>query len=794
MIRRIIYCSLFILCCFSGVLYGQINHHESFKWDNKISEIKLEDGEFYSSLLFPEMVKIDSAGHPSLPVKYIRLIIPAGAEISDIIINNSPEIKIELKNKLEPVQYPVPISEDNYRPEFKKPEAKIYNSIEVYPENSVKVVDNGIFRQNKIVTLAIYPCSYLPADNMLLYSESIDFTLIYTLNSSKDIKQVKMKENRYSNNVRLLEHLVENKSDIRSYMMQAPLTDNETKGKTNIQLQDILNPSIILRPMIFVDCDYVIVTSNELASAFDEFMAWKRRKGIRIELVTMEAIRQVYTGDLISGINDDAGKLRQFLADAYNNGNGIEYVLLGGDRSVLPVKNAVLSANVPFDDKNNVPTDLYFADFDGNWHNNNGYYGEEGLREGIDFYPEVFIGRLLVSNIQEVNNWTRKVLKYEKNPGDGDYDYLTKVFFTQADEMQRDNQAGYILSYINWTTQSVVFNETGGYDTQSLPTFPKGKDVIDEFNKNYGLCSFMTHGNYNRIAVATTGMNESPVYGVFSQDNDSHTGIINESGNGFDNMTNVDHPSIYYSISCWTMPFDKARVGSGKRCMGTTFTSISNGGGPAYLGNTRNGFIQQSFGVFTEFVKVISSKFSFHIGIAEAISKLNYEPDKYIDFSHNLVGCPETEIWTATPLRFDMVRFEHMMFSNNVMIFTGVSGVNICVMSATDNGKSYYEVRENVSSSTFYNLPESYLITITKHNYIPYISDPNLYIQNESINTDRYIYGNNIYAGEIVTTAKPRGPAKILNGSNVTLQASVEVNLEGGFEIEKGAGFEIKMK
>lgn len=41
---------------------------------------------------------------------------------------------------------------------------------------------------------------------------------------------------------------------------------------------------------------------------------------------------------MISGINDDAGKLRQFLSDAYQN--GCEYVLLGGDINILPIRYA----------------------------------------------------------------------------------------------------------------------------------------------------------------------------------------------------------------------------------------------------------------------------------------------------------------------------------------------------------------------------------------------------------------------------------------------------------------------
>lgn len=113
-------------------------------------------------------------------------------------------------------------------------------------------------------------------------------------------------------------------------------------------------------------------------------------------------------------------------------------------------------------------------------------------------------------------------------------------------------------------------------------------------------------------------------------------------------------------------------------------------------------------------------------------------------------------------------------------------------MSAMDNGSSYYEVKQNVTSWTFTNISEPYLVSITKHNYIPYLTNPNIYIQNELIYSDKYIYGNYFYAGNNVTTTIPQGPVIIKNGANVTFDATYEVNLENGFEVELGGVFEIK--
>ncbi|MEA1898957.1 MAG: hypothetical protein U9N53_14965, partial [Bacteroidota bacterium] len=132
---------------------------------------------------------------------------------------------------------------------------------------------------------------------------------------------------------------------------------------------------------------------------------------------------------------------------------------------------------------------------------------------------------------------------------------------------------------------------------------------------------------------------------------------------------------------------------------------------------------------------------------------------------------------------------------NDLTVLTGgVINSTICVMSAIDNGNSYFvDTTITGISHTFHNVPEPYLVTITKHDYIPYLKDPdNIYIQNESIYSDRYIYGKYFYAGENVTPSKPQGSVIIKNGSSVVFEATNDVNLEGGFEVELGGEFEVK--
>ena len=798
MIKNIIY-GIVLICLWSGAitLYGQVKYTVSFDSGIEISEVILKDSVTYTKIKIPGTSQTDTAGYPLLPVKYVKLLVPAGAYDFELQENAANVTEYKLENKIAPVQPPVPTGFYD-TPAFVKPDKKVYNSDKPYPATLAETVESGYFRGAHILTVAVYPCKYYPQSNKLYFYGTIDFTLTYKVKqSNKNSVAAKDKETR-----KILKTLIDNPDEIDKFLLANKKVETKITNKSATK-------------GIQVDCDYVIVTNEELAPAFNEFMAWKRRKGVKIQLVTVEEINQSYMGDEISGIDDEAGKLRQFLADAYNNGNGIKYALLAGDYTIVPIRYAYTEGNTT-NENYIIPTDLYFADFDGDWEvDNDGCYGEPS--DNVDFYPEIYVGRLLVTSKEEVRNWTRKVLLYERNPGNGDYDYLTKAFFTQADQMQDRNDARTVLSYATWITDTVIFEEEGGYDTDFTPNFPKGKDVIDEFNNHYGFASFMAHGGACDVAVATQGVNNSICnnckYKVTSFDHGTGGCCwIPEDGNGFDNMTNADYPTIFYSMSCETMPFDDFGTPAGDRNMAEVYTCISKGGGPHYLGNTRYGLLPASISLFIYFVRMINEPENsfYNIGLIEELSKVvifkiqDYR-NRYVRFSHNLIGCPETEIWTAIPSKFTNVLITPEITNTNAAAALslkgldltvntgGVSDATICVMSALDNGSSYYQVRKNVSSATFNNVPLPYLVTITKHNYIPYLKNPDyIYIQDETITTDKYIYGKYFFAGENVTTSKPEGPAIIESGANVVFDATGDVYLKGGFEVKPGAEFEIK--
>jgi len=198
--------------------------------------------------------------------------------------------------------------------------------------------------------------------------------------------------------------------------------------------------------------------------------------------VIVEDIFSEYSGDLVSGIYDEAGKIREFLKDMYTN-YCLEYVLLGGDNTVLPIRYGFGDINDQDPQRDNfseyIPTDLYYAEYNGDWNvDADTLFGEPfNLLDTLDdddpeYESEVYVGRILCRSSEEVSNWTTKLKKYEINPGNGNGSYLTKSFMIQSDYMQRDDHAHFVASHLGDFNDTVIWEEIPSYDSPGIPSFP----------------------------------------------------------------------------------------------------------------------------------------------------------------------------------------------------------------------------------------------------------------------------------------------------------------------------------
>ncbi|MCF8359058.1 MAG: hypothetical protein K9H26_09890 [Prolixibacteraceae bacterium] len=694
-----------------------ITHHVRFEPDLKIASQTADDGNLYSTVSLAGYKMDLTEGAPQLPVKYIKLIIPAGEEPDYLEYSKGKGETELLKEFIIPVQKPIPTSTEFTGNEFVGPDKQIYNSDSFYPGERVRLLRTDCVRGNKIVSLAVSPICYNPVKGQVEFVTDIDITL-YLKNSDKKLLTAPVRCKEQFDNY--LKSLVDNDEDVEKYSV---IEQKQASGEV-IDMKSTKSTS-----GISINCDYVIITPSSLSSYFNDFIQWKRQKGIDIELVTTQAISSAYTGDDISGINDEAGKIRQFLYEAYQN--GLEYALLGGDGSTVPFRYGTGSNNdwdwrVANDYK--IPADIYFSDFDGDWDVDSDQYLGESSNDDVDYGAEILVGRLLCDGGSEITDWINKVEWYETNPGNGSTSYLRKAFYTQADDMQGLDQASDIVSRFNgfFTTNTVFEEEYNGvpnHNSAESPQFPTGNDVVSEICDGYGFVSWFNHGSPNNVAVATKGLNDCGTNDkkkVTNYDNvQGWCGYV-ESDNGMEDIYTGSSPFILYTIACETTPFDTWNSVSPTDNLGARFTNQQSRCGPVYIGNTRYGWVSPSWYLQQDFTELLEDG-TYRLGTAMADSKVSYS-NHYLSLSQNLMGCPEIEIWSATPSQFSSA----YITDGGSSVYVNTGGVNNCtisMISSTDFGASYQTVYTGVSQATFYSVPANYIVTITKHNYIPELFD-----------------------------------------------------------------------
>ncbi|GAB4453745.1 MAG: hypothetical protein Fur0028_09230 [Bacteroidales bacterium] len=516
------------------------------------------------------------------------------------------------------------------------PNQSIYDSDLPYPQSVVEVVNSGYLDgNNHIITLQITPFQYFPKLDLLEELDSIEITLDFNSNN----KTVRVPKFRTEKNQKIwddaLYQIVENKNEIANYQIK-PKLSNISEPLSNV----------LKKPTPVQFHEYVIITTEALKPYFNNFINWKSSKGIDIGIVTTSSINYYYQGD--GTLTDGAGKIRQYLRDLWECG-GV-WVLLGGDYTTCPIRYGVGYDDVSFSNSDYfIPTDMYFADLTGNWEvDNDGRIGEPN-QDNPDYFPELFVGRLLCKTGQEILNWSSKVINYESNPGNGNPNYVTKCFMIESDEMQDMNQAEYVAEHLPSTFSINIWRELPSASSTS-PTFPLAQQVLSEMNNHYGFYGWFGHGSPTTVVTMSAGYNNMSRWCLDAQDDvESPYAQVIETNDALDKMTNQDYPGIIYSIGCDQIPFDDYNTDPGFYNLGESYlVGSANYGGVAFLGNTRYGWINDSYKMFAGFADLITNG-STHLGVAELMSKYNYH-SHYLSYSHNLLGCPETEIYTYIPV------------------------------------------------------------------------------------------------------------------------------------------------
>lgn len=431
--------------------------------------------------------------------------------------------------------------------------------------------------------------------------------------------------------------------------------------------------------------DYVIITQNSWVSAFQPLCDWKTQKGVPATIVSTDWI---YNQGGYSG--SESAKIRAFVQDVYTNW-GTTYVLLGGDIDTVPC----FSKTFPGVDYDPVPNDVYYADFDTDW------------------VCEVNIGRASVTNTGtgagSISNFVNKVLAYEKNPPISGFAMNAGMFgfdldsSTHAQQCKIDIDTAYIPP--SWTVTTVYDSQAGTHTAQVIAAINAGQNLMN--HADHSSSDFMGTGYVNH----GTGLGD---------------------GN-MDDLTNANKQGILYSMGCDPAAYDV------DACIAEHFVQNNNGGGVAFIGNSRYGwYMPGSYDTYSLefddlFFQSLLQKNLYKLGMAfsdhknTAYQQSSNEYYKYIYTELTLLGDPEMPVWTANPVIFTVSHPNQLPLGSSSFTATVTSDgspVNqayVCLWKGTEVYLTGYT--DSTGTVTFTVAPTTagtLSVTVTKQNYLPY--------------------------------------------------------------------------
>lgn len=419
--------------------------------------------------------------------------------------------------------------------------------------------------------------------------------------------------------------------------------------------------------------DYVIVTSPALAGAFRSLLNLKRQTGFDAVIALTDSIYAHYSGI------DNAEALRRYLADCHQSGT--RFVLLGGDEDQVPVRYVYYYQTDTLPSLPNlIISDLYFADYDGDWDaDGDGIYGEPAS-DDPDIGPEVTLGRLPFSEPSQVTAYLSILETYLFDPGQGDRSYLDRSVFFTSDQMRDFFEGGqqYAVAQAfpaSFATECELLAETPTGEAAS-PLGPTNDAVVAALGDGYGMVNILAHGRADGFTTKSALYNQFPRSMILTRDDAG-------SNLSLSSFESNHKPGLYYSISCSQSAFDlESAYNMSGLSIVERLLSLDGSGAVGLVAFTRWGWVGSSYKLMQSFYQHLFSDADGRP--VDAMYESHLEYPYYTDqiYGQNFYGDPSLRIYLASP---PVVRLEAPEFYNP-------GGSIICHVTLDDQSLAGYPV------------------------------------------------------------------------------------------------------
>jgi len=517
---------------------------------------------------------------------------------------------------------------------------------------------------------------------------------------------------------------------------------------TNLNTRTRANGTIA--PLITVTNDtvvYAIICPLELISTVEPLAAWKTRKGVPAKIYTTDGPDGIYAN---YPEGDNATKIHDFLTSLHENNSNLQWVLLVGDEDIIPSRLIFVNASELYGLDDYYYSDHYYAGLNNSWNqDSDDKYGEQ--KGDINWYANLYVGRLPVNNVSEANIAINKILNYEITPEIGPW--MTNATFwsglldgpnnTTAYQSYKDNAIKVTNKILKYVPEYMQINHLYDYNELVGGNYSLKTDILNHssakrsFYDGNSIISFAGQAYYTADELANyidgTGLSAAPDgFGALFSHND---GKYAYNGNKL--------PLLYLSTCSvnFSEPDDSNLEQLITAPNGGVIGLIGNSG-KSYRGETENGSSYGNWWLNEQFWRLFFNN-TYQPGKClyklkeKYVKEVIYFDPPYIQMTvanlvgYNLLGDPELSIWTDMPkelyFNYSLNIDNGYKLSVNVTDGNGlpVRNARVCVYS---NSTENYEYGVTNSSGTVLinldpRVANLWDITITAHNYLPKMSN-----------------------------------------------------------------------
>lgn len=591
---------------------------------------------------------LNDEGAPELPFRLVNILLPQGETVSSFWA--LPMERNVIANGIRPSTAPPHVAEDGVAGKG-VPLSGTVSSGGTFPANVIKYLGTGYLHGCAIASFAVFPLQMEDGD--LVLNGAIELSVLTEpLADDEGIaKRIRFREGFALERRNVISGMVINPEGLDHYTFNEVRVDKPRGG-----FLPTAAPSLEGSPV-----DYVIITPEAFASAFQPFADWKTAKGVPTVVRTTEWIEANYRNGV-----DLQETIRFFLRDAYGKW-GIKWAMLGGDTPQIPPRYGYCGY---YEGGKKLPVDMYFACLDGSWNKNHNNLWGEGYttieNDDPDLYAEIFVGRLPVSDVSEVNVMTGKIMSYESP---SELDYLDRFMFLAE-----------VLLPVPWYQGLPV-----GLNGADLAEYIKTTTLLDEPLDVIRL--YETPASYPGSVQETvqaaldsmeTGMNHVVHIG--------HGFRFNIScGNGNVQVPDalaLNNPYHYfnlYMLNCTAAAYDY-------NSLAEAFLENPNGGAASVIGANESAFPYAASYYMNEYFSLVFDHDVVHIGEAFANSRLPRTPfaeasdnvDLWTHYIYTLLADPEMAMWTAKPDTLDVFHISGVdLGTSQILVNVTAGGVPV---------------------------------------------------------------------------------------------------------------------